>query len=233
MQLLILAVVIVGLLFWWRGQGKGKRLVEPLPDESTENTSEESFLGYQKIERIVTPAERSFLGVLHAVVGEEVLVLSKVRVADVILPQKTPDRRRWKIAFNSIAAKHFDFVLCRADDLSVLCAIELNDKSHENTQRQERDAFLRAACASADLDLIEVPARQGYQLQEVKDLLGAYLNPEPLDDHHDVLCEACGSLMVLRTARKGKNAGNQFLGCSNYPECKHMQPLDSATTEDV
>ena len=26
--------------------------------------------------------------------------------------------------------------------------------------------------------------------------------------------------MVLRTAKTGKNAGNQFWGCSDYPDCK-------------
>lgn len=33
-------------------------------------------------------------------------------------------------------------------------------------------------------------------------------------------CPKCNSEMVLKTARKGKNAGNQFYGCSKYPSCK-------------
>lgn len=33
-------------------------------------------------------------------------------------------------------------------------------------------------------------------------------------------CPTCGSQMVLRTARQGANAGNQFWGCSNYPKCR-------------
>jgi four helix bundle suffix protein len=33
-------------------------------------------------------------------------------------------------------------------------------------------------------------------------------------------CPKCGKTMVLRTAQKGKNAGKQFWGCSDYPECK-------------
>jgi len=28
--------------------------------------------------------------------------------------------------------------------------------------------------------------------------------------------------MILRTAKKGANAGNQFWGCSNYPACKKI-----------
>ena len=33
-------------------------------------------------------------------------------------------------------------------------------------------------------------------------------------------CPKCGSLMVLRTAKKGANAGGQFWGCPKYPACK-------------
>jgi len=35
------------------------------------------------------------------------------------------------------------------------------------------------------------------------------------------LCPKCGSELVLRIAKKGANAGNQFYGCSNYPKCKY------------
>lgn len=38
-------------------------------------------------------------------------------------------------------------------------------------------------------------------------------------------CPACKSPMILRTARKGPNAGNQFWGCSGYPGCRQtVQP---------
>ena len=33
-------------------------------------------------------------------------------------------------------------------------------------------------------------------------------------------CPKCGGTMVLRTARKGQNAGNQFWGCTTYPACR-------------
>ena len=34
--------------------------------------------------------------------------------------------------------------------------------------------------------------------------------------------------MVLRTARRGSNAGNQFWGCSQYPRCKGITNIDGA-----
>jgi restriction system protein len=33
-------------------------------------------------------------------------------------------------------------------------------------------------------------------------------------------CPACGAAMLLRTARRGSNAGSQFWGCSGYPQCR-------------
>ena len=34
------------------------------------------------------------------------------------------------------------------------------------------------------------------------------------------LCPICGREMIKRTARKGKNAGNTFWGCSQFPNCR-------------
>ncbi len=44
-------------------------------------------------------------------------------------------------------------------------------------------------------------------------------------DRSDEPCPVCGKLMVLRTARKGANAGSQFRGCSWYPECRSTLPV--------
>ena len=35
-------------------------------------------------------------------------------------------------------------------------------------------------------------------------------------------CDKCGKPMTLRTAKTGKNAGNQFWGCSGFPDCKNI-----------
>lgn len=35
-------------------------------------------------------------------------------------------------------------------------------------------------------------------------------------------CPECGGKLLLKTATKGDNIGNHFLGCSNYPKCKYI-----------
>lgn len=38
-------------------------------------------------------------------------------------------------------------------------------------------------------------------------------------------CPKCGSRMIQRTAKTGPNAGNQFWGCSQYPQCRGIVPV--------
>ena len=39
------------------------------------------------------------------------------------------------------------------------------------------------------------------------------------------ICPRCGKPLVLRTARKGPNAGKPFYGCSGYPACRYTLEL--------
>ncbi|MGE6276721.1 NERD domain-containing protein [Aeromonas media] len=38
-------------------------------------------------------------------------------------------------------------------------------------------------------------------------------------------CPRCGNAMVLRTASRGENRGNQFWGCNGYPTCRGILTL--------
>jgi restriction system protein len=44
----------------------------------------------------------------------------------------------------------------------------------------------------------------------------------PIDLSPD--CPDCGSKMILRTARKGLNAGSSFWGCPSFPNCRGTRP---------
>jgi hypothetical protein len=199
-------------------------------------------LRYKKLDALFSPAERSFFGVLNQAVGEHTLIFGKVRVADVITPQKGMSRSEWQISFNKISAKHFDYLLCDKKDLSVLCVIELNDKSHNSKKRQERDAFLVSACESADLKLVQITAKATYRITEIQQLLSAYLpggfeqslmvkpseaieipEIETVTTVIEKMCPKCSSDMIKKVAKKGKNIGNEFWACSAFPKCRHTE----------
>lgn len=207
-------------------------------------------LPYIKIGYLFSPAERSFYGVLNQAMSDEALIFGKVRVADVIAPKKGIQRNDWQKAFNKISSKHFDFLLCDKSDLSVLCAVELDDSSHNSKKRKARDEFLTGACQAANVPLVQIKARASYNINEIQQVLASYLpgdktigaaqapvaaveNVATVEDikHQksnsveDRACPKCLSILVKKTAKRGENAGNEFWACSAFPKCRYTEEI--------
>lgn len=134
---------------------------------------------YIKNPLLFSPAERSFLGVLEQSVGDDYRVFGKVRVADIVGVKPLAKRSVWLRAFNRISAKHFDFVLCAQGDLAVVAAVELNDKSHRQRKRKERDGFLAGVCQDIGLPLVQVPAQRAYSVPELRAQILAAVGAQP------------------------------------------------------
>lgn len=82
------------------------------------------------------------------------------------------------------------------------------------------------------VDASELAKRHGIKLigeAELLNLLGVASPLQIADICSDKrkVCPKCEHEMVLRTARRGKNAGNQFWGCSQYPGCKEIMTYES------
>ena len=124
---------------------------------------------YRQRKTLFTAAERSFLGVLDSIIDPtQHRIFGKDHVADLIEPEPNRNRSQWQKAFNRISAKHFDFVICNADDLTPLCAIELDDASHKQNSRAQRDELLKAVCEQAGLSLLRIPAKRAYQKADIE-----------------------------------------------------------------
>lgn len=52
------------------------------------------------------------------------------------------------------------------------------------------------------------------------------MKSEPVET--DIVCDKCGHKMLIREGRFGK-----FLGCSNFPKCKNVKPLDNDDKKPV
>jgi len=117
-------------------------------------------LPYRKKDYLLTAAERSFYEVLGSVLDGQLLVFTKVRLADLVyMPKGTANRQAH---FNRIQSKHVDFVLCTRDKLSPVLVIELDDASHEEEARRDRDTFVDAALTAAGLPILHIPAQRSY-----------------------------------------------------------------------
>jgi len=125
--------------------------------------------GYEAVPALLTPAERSFFGVLQQAVASECHIFAKVRLADIIRPVGSPRRNGWQSAFNRITGKHVDFVLCDSSGLGVLAVIELDDRTHERFERGVRDSFVNSALTDARIPVLRVSARQSYSPTQIRD----------------------------------------------------------------
>jgi hypothetical protein len=130
-----------------------------------------------------------------------------------------------------------------------LGGIELDDSSHNRSDRKERDALVDAVFSSAGLPLIHVTAKRAYVLDEVAESVRRLLpiqetvlqptaptviptSPTPESSFMPPvlpvpavpICPKCGTAMVLRTGTKGQFQGKQFYGCTNYPKCREIIP---------
>ena len=123
---------------------------------------------YETTSALLTPAERSFFGVLQQVVLPSICLFPKVRLADVIQPRSALDGPTRQSAFNKISSKHVDFVLCDAGTTKVICVIELDDSSHGRGSRQARDSFVDAALQFASIPVVRFSVRHGYAPEKIR-----------------------------------------------------------------
>jgi hypothetical protein len=224
--LVILAVVVFAIL-------KAKAPAKIVSD----NPEIKSNYSYKAVDSLFTPAERSFLGVLDQAVAGRARVFGKVRVLDVIVPDAGLSQSERTTALNKINRKHFDFILCRPGDLSVICVIELDDKSHQRKARQERDEFLLVACNTAGVPMIQVPAKAAYTVSNITELFAEFLPEIESATLNAKLtlaegksgptkkCPKCSSDLVERSVKNGVHAGKRILACSIYPKCRFYQAV--------
>lgn len=190
---------------------------------------------YRVRDAFLTPAELSFYLVLRQVVGDRLVVLSKVGLWDIFYvarPNENPGAR------GHISQKHVDFLVCDPKTMQPVAGIELDDASHEKPHRRVRDAEVELVFETAELPLFRFPAQRAYVERELAAELAPVLQShqvavkrDPMSDPTTTLsdeapvCPKCGAQMVVRVAKQGQHAGHKFYACSNYPNCKSIIPL--------
>jgi hypothetical protein len=198
-------------------------------------------LPYRLRDDFLSPAEKSFYQVLKNVLGDDLAICSKVSLGDIFFVARPNEN---KSAYNRINRKHVDFLVCDPKTMVPCLGIELDDSSHQRQDRVERDAFVEAVFAAANLPLLHVPVRMGYNTTEISALVKQKIGrpviehkPAPLDQPQAdpsteagqgqaPFCPRCGDRMLLRIARTGDKAGQKFYGCPNYPKCRTTLPVE-------
>ncbi|MBX0330176.1 DUF2726 domain-containing protein [Oscillochloris sp. ZM17-4] len=139
-----------------RRAGEGPLFAHPPthPDAAPQvasSTPAPAALPYTRKHSLLTQAERDFFAVLQEAAPPGWHIFPQVRLNGLLVIRAPERSRMWWAHFNWVSAKSVDFVLCDGADISPQLVVELDDSSHRRPDRQERDAFVDAALASAGL----------------------------------------------------------------------------------
>lgn len=145
----------------------GDYLVDHIKRKRKQNTSSQNYSLFEKQSKVpeekfsyksrvylMTKAELSFYKkLLVDYPSDQYFIFSKVRLADLIDPEGFGEKRLF--AFNKIKAKHIDFVVTDHQS-KILKAIELDDYTHNQEKRKERDSFVNEVLESCGIEIARV-----------------------------------------------------------------------------
>lgn len=203
-----------------------------LPKQNNKQSKKiENIFPYVLRDDFLSAAELNFYKSLSLATKElPVKILSKVSLGDLFFVN-IKDFKMKQSYWNKINRKHVDFLVCDNVSLKPLVAIELDDKSHQQSNRVQRDAFVDEVFKAANLPLLHIPVKNSYAISELTDLIQSQMKTNPIiasitSEDYVPICPKCQIPMTLRETKKGNHIGQKFYGCSNFPECKEIKPYN-------
>lgn len=107
---------------------------------------------YQAKQYFMTKSESDFFLSLNNVAGDRYFIFPQAHLS-AILDEKVKGQN-WKAAFRHINGKSVDYVLCDKQTLKPVYAVELDDYTHNYSNRQERDREVERMLQCAGVPLV-------------------------------------------------------------------------------
>ena len=166
--LIILAAIIVVIKFYpIKKQDKQKDIGE------TDQPKKDYSQSYQRKYLLTKNEYHEYIKLRQYATERGLLICPKVRLLDIIEPRK--GEKDYKSLLFKIQAKHVDFVICDKD-LRIKAILELEDNSHNQKDRQERDTFVNQILSSVGYKVIQVRAVTETTLDGVGELTKTEVN---------------------------------------------------------
>lgn len=118
------------------------------------NAKRKPKYSYIAKKHLMTASEEKFFKVLCDIFEHKCYIIPQVHLST-LFDHKVKGQD-WRAAFYHINGKSVDFVLCRRSDLSPLCAVELDDRTHDMDIRVERDTEVERIFSCANLPLVRI-----------------------------------------------------------------------------
>lgn len=151
-----IVVVILILLLFKRTPNKTKS--DEVPNEIEEKRQSEKIdftTAYQKKWLFSYNEKDAFTKLKEITDAMGLTLLSKVRLLDLVETQK--GNPKYKTLFYKVQAKHVDFVICDSK-LVARYIIELDDRTHDEKKRIERDNFVYSILKNTGYKILHIRA---------------------------------------------------------------------------
>ena len=113
----------------------------------------------------MTTRENECFKTLNEIFGAKWFVIPQVHLS-ALLNHKVKGQN-WNAAFRHINGKSVDFVLVGKESYKIICAIELDDSTHNRTDRKERDNEIERIFSEAKIPLARISKFENMTKQEI------------------------------------------------------------------
>jgi hypothetical protein len=133
------------------------------------SVKEEKYYPYHRRRYFMTAAEYAFFKVLQEAVQDKYFIVPQVTLSNLV---DVNDGYKWNKSWRSkIDKKSVDFVLFNKAGYTPYLAIELDDSTHSQSERMERDDFVQNVLQRVGIRLERVKNAYKYDLQQIAGLL--------------------------------------------------------------
>lgn len=126
---------------------------------------------------VITLNELKFYNVLLEIAKElDLILFSQVSLYNIIKPKDNLDYKTRTIFFNKIASKTIDFVLVDKTNCKIRLCIELDDSTHKQEKRIQRDKFINELFNSLNIKLLRYNVYPVYYKETLKKRIQECMN---------------------------------------------------------
>ena len=128
-----------------------------------------ALYNYKRRDFLMSRAEHEFFDILVDITKDQYYVFPQIHLST-ILDNKVVGQN-WKGAFRHIDEKSVDYVICDKAYIKPLLAIELDDKTHEQSNRKIRDGEVERILSNANLPLLRFGNNGYFNKEEIQHLI--------------------------------------------------------------
>ena len=134
-----------------------------------DNKISENKLHYKKKTYLTTKNELKLYNILMDICDKyNLTVFTQVVLYELIEINDKPYSKNHSKYFNKIRSKSIDFVIADKKTTKIRLCIELDDFSHKQKKRKNRDEFINTLFKDLDINLLRLPVTNFYDINKIE-----------------------------------------------------------------